>query len=69
MRGVIIKCTGIWYLVRTESGEVVRCRIKGKFRTKEVRSTYPIVVGDIIDAIKENGDSCLKELTYQTKII
>ena len=53
MRGVIIKCTGIRHLVRIDNEKIVKCRIKGKFRTKGVRSTNPIVVGDIVDVSKD----------------
>ena len=45
-RGLVIKSTGSNYEVETSSGEVIVCSIKGKFRTKEIRTTNPISVGD-----------------------
>jgi len=46
MRGLVTKSTGSWYLVQGEDGMRVECRIKGKFRTKGIKTTNPIAVGD-----------------------
>lgn len=46
MVGVVIKSTGSWYKVRTEKGELIKCRLKGKFRMKGIKSTNPVAVGD-----------------------
>ncbi len=49
MTGRVYKSTGSWYSVKTELGEMYKCRIKGKFRIKGIKSTNPIAVGDIVD--------------------
>ncbi|MCP4883236.1 MAG: ribosome small subunit-dependent GTPase A [Flavobacteriales bacterium] len=49
MTGVIIKSTGSWYWVRTEDHKQYQCRIRGKFRTKGIKSTSPLTVGDHVD--------------------
>lgn len=49
MNGIVYKSTGSWYTVKTESGEFLECRIKGKFRMKGIKSTNPIAVGDFVD--------------------
>ena len=54
MIGVVIKTTGKRYNVKTDSGEVVQCRLKGKFRIQGIKSTNPIVVGDKVEVIKES---------------
>ncbi|TJZ59760.1 ribosome small subunit-dependent GTPase A [Sphingobacterium olei] len=46
MRGLVTKSTGSWYQVSGEDGEQYDCRIKGKFRTKDIKTTNPIAVGD-----------------------
>lgn len=46
MRGLVIKSTGSWYQVLGDDGVRYDCRIKGKFRTKCIRTTNPIAVGD-----------------------
>lgn len=55
MQGIIIKSTGTWYHVRTESDEVVNCRIKGKFRLKDYKLTNPVAVGDRVEFELEQG--------------
>ncbi|GGH31189.1 ribosome small subunit-dependent GTPase A [Sphingobacterium alkalisoli] len=46
MRGLVTKSTGSWYQVSAEDGLKYDCRIKGKFRTKDIKTTNPIAVGD-----------------------
>lgn len=57
MVGVVIKSTGSWYVVLDSEGNSIECRIRGKIRLKEVRSTNPVVVGDRVEyeAEGENG--------------
>ncbi|RZJ36487.1 MAG: ribosome small subunit-dependent GTPase A [Flavobacterium sp.] len=56
MTGVVYKSTGSWYNVKSEAGDFIECRIKGKFRIKGIKSTNPIAVGDIVDFETEEGD-------------
>jgi ribosome biogenesis GTPase len=49
MKGLVTKSTGSWYQVQTDEGEIIDCRIKGKFRTKGIVTTNPIAVGDVVD--------------------
>ena len=49
MTGVVIKSTGSWYIVRTDQGDIVECRIRGKFRLSGIKSTNPVTVGDIVE--------------------
>ena len=46
MLGLVIKNTGSQYIVKTDEGLLVDCRIKGNFRLKGIRSTNPVAVGD-----------------------
>ena len=48
MKGLVIKNTGSWYQVRTESGDTFECKIKGNLRLKDIKSTNPIAVGDFV---------------------
>lgn len=45
-KGLVIKSTGSWYVVRTDDGKLIECKIKGNFRLKGIKSTNPIAVGD-----------------------
>lgn len=49
MTGTVYKSTGSWYTVKTNLGATYECRIKGKFRLKDIKSTNPIAVGDVVD--------------------
>lgn len=54
-KGLVIKSTGSWYTVKLEAGEVVECRIRGKFRMEGIRTTNPLAVGDVV-AVEEGSD-------------
>ncbi|ETN95016.1 ribosome biogenesis GTPase [Zhouia amylolytica] len=49
MTGTVYKSTGSWYTVKTSTGEVYECRIKGKFRIQGIKSTNPVAVGDVVE--------------------
>ncbi|NDC30507.1 MAG: ribosome small subunit-dependent GTPase A [Bacteroidetes bacterium] len=59
MQGIVIKSTGSWYMVRKDDGDIVSCRIKGKFRLQGIKHTNPVTVGDVvefeIEPSNENG--------------
>ena len=83
--GVVIRSTGSWYEVRTPTGELISCRIKGKFKIAGIKSTNPIAVGDkvsfvrmkdedtaVIDYIKPRENYIIRKsinLSKQTHII
>ena len=46
MKGLVIKNTGSWYTVLTDDGQLLDCKIKGRFRLQGIRSTNPVAVGD-----------------------
>lgn len=47
-KGLVIKSTGSWYSVLFEQ-KVIQCNIRGKLRLKDIKSTNPVTVGDIVD--------------------
>lgn len=57
MKGVVVKSTGSWYLVKNENNQLIPCRIKGKFRLDGIKHTNPVAVGDYVDfeLEQENG--------------
>lgn len=63
MRGLVIKNTGSWYLVKIEDGREIECKIKGNFRLKGIRSTNPIAVGDHVRiSINNEGTAFIHEI-------
>jgi len=57
MTGTVYKSTGSWYTVKTDDGPVYKCRMKGKFRIKGIKSTNPIAVGDVVDFTVEDKNN------------
>jgi len=57
MKGLVYKSTGSWYDIKLESGELIKSRLKGKFRIQGIKSTNPVAVGDYVDVkIEKKGD-------------
>jgi len=48
-RGKVIKSTGKWYFVELENGNIVNCRIRGRFKLQALKTTNPIAVGDEVE--------------------
>ena len=55
MKGLVIKNTGSWYVVKTDDNQLIDCKIKGNFRLKGIRSTNPVAVGDRV-TIQPNAE-------------
>lgn len=57
MHGLVIKNTGSWYVVKTDDGKEINCKIKGNFRLKGIRTTNPVAVGDTVTILPNNDGS------------
>ena len=66
MKALVIKSTGSWYTVEAKGGLLYECRIKGKFRLDNIKSTNPIVVGDFVE-IKKEEDSWMIIKLFERK--
>ncbi|MDR0427973.1 MAG: ribosome small subunit-dependent GTPase A [Dysgonamonadaceae bacterium] len=55
MKGLVVKNTGSQYRIKTEDNRFVDAKLKGNFRLKDIQSTNPVSVGDIV-GIEENRD-------------
>ena len=70
MKGLVIKNTGSWYIVRTESGAIVNCKIKGNLRLKGFRCTNPVAVGDVVNIdVKPDGTAFIVKIDPRTNYI
>lgn len=54
MKGMITKSTGSWYGVKTDEGDHYQCRVRGKLRLDDIKSTNPLAVGDYVYFDPEN---------------
>lgn len=69
-RGYVTKSTGSWYEIRLDNGEFINARLKGKFRTKGIRTTNPITVGDIVEVLNsEEDEAVITELIPRTNYL
>lgn len=69
--GVVIRNTGSAYIVKTEDGTDVPCRIKGNFRIKGIRTTNPVATGDrvVVSKSADDADYITEILTRKNYII
>ncbi|WP_299762191.1 ribosome small subunit-dependent GTPase A [uncultured Pontibacter sp.] len=80
MKGVVVKSTGSWYLVRDEDGKLHRARLRGKFKIKGLKVSNPLAVGDrvefevettgedtaVIHKIEERENYIIRQSTHKT---
>lgn len=60
---IVYRSTGSWYVLKCEDGSFLEARIKGKFRNKDIKTTNPIAVGDVVSySIKEDGKGWIEEI-------
>lgn len=70
MKGLVVKNTGSWYQVKTDSGELFECKIKGHFRLLDIRSTNPIAVGDWVEFDKNvDGTAMIHTISDRSNYI
>lgn len=62
MQGRVIKSTGSWYHVRLDNGTVLPCRIKGKLRLINRRTTNPVNIGDLVMVDTAEADPVISEV-------
>ncbi|MDR0873387.1 MAG: ribosome small subunit-dependent GTPase A [Prevotellaceae bacterium] len=63
MKGLVIKNTGSWYLLKAEDGTQVEAKIKGNFRMKDIRATNPITVGDrVVFDVNAEGQALISTI-------
>ena len=80
MKGIVVKSTGSWYLVRDAEGKLHRARLRGKFKLKGMKVSNPLAVGDrvefdvettgedtaVIHHIEERENYIIRQSTHKT---
>lgn len=70
IHGLVIKNTGSWYIVKTDDGAEINCKIKGNFRLKGIRTTNPIAVGDNVTILpNSDGTAFITSITERKNYI
>lgn len=70
IHGLVIKNTGSWYIVKTNDGAEINCKIKGNFRLKGIRTTNPIAVGDNVTILpNSDGTAFITSITERKNYI
>lgn len=64
LKGLVIRSTGSWYTVLTDTGETFTCKIKGRFRIQGIKSTNPVAVGDrvLFSPVGEDHTGFIKKI-------
>ena len=52
MKGLILKFTGSFYYVKLEGGEVIKAKLKGSFKIRNIKATNPLAVGDFVEVME-----------------
>ncbi|MES2795486.1 MAG: ribosome small subunit-dependent GTPase A [Bacteroidota bacterium] len=63
--GLVMRSTGSWYEVQTADDELFKCRLKGKFKIKGLKTSNPIAVGDRVvfdNEGEEAGTAVISEI-------
>ena len=61
--GLVLKSTGSWYDVKSDSKGLIKCRLRGKLKLKGIKTTNPIAVGDHVRfTIDEHGEGIISEI-------
>ena len=70
IEGMVLKSTGSWYDVKSESGELFRCRLRGKLKLKGIKTTNPIAVGDQVRfSIDQHEEGIIYEILPRTNYL
>ena len=69
MEGRVIKSTGSWYEVIGADGQHYTCRLQGKLRLEDSRSSNPVAVGDRVALLISDKDASITEVLPRTNHI
>jgi len=64
MKGVVVKSTGSWYLVRDAEGNLHPCRLRGKFKLNDAKVSNPLAVGDRVTFEREASEENTAVITH-----
>jgi ribosome biogenesis GTPase / thiamine phosphate phosphatase len=70
MEGLVIKSTGSWYDVKLENGQIVKARVRGKFKNDDLQVTNPVAVGDKVKLeFEADGNGIISQILPRTNYL
>ena len=64
--GIVYYSTGSNYKVKSED-IFYKCKVKGKFRIKQIKTTNPIAVGDVVFFTIEKSEEKKNRINFSSK--
>lgn len=61
-KGLVLKSTGSFYRIKMQDGRTLSATLRGKLRTKGIRTTNPVAVGDTVLVAQEADAAVIKEI-------
>lgn len=61
-KGLVLKSTGSFYRIKMQDGTTLSATLRGKLRTKGIRTTNPVAVGDTVLVAQEADAAVIKEI-------
>lgn len=61
-KGLVLKSTGSFYRIKMQDGRTLSATLRGKLRTKGIRTTNPVAVGDTVLVAQEADVAVIKEI-------
>ncbi len=70
MEGLVIKSTGSWYDVKVDDDKIIKCRIRGKLKMKDMKVTNPVAVGDKVKLdLESDGNGIIHTILPRTNYL
>ena len=64
MQGIVYKSTGSWYIVKDQQNNFIECKLAGKLRNSESKSTNPVCTGDSVTVKIDNKKTPIIAVSY-----
>ena len=66
----MIKSTGSWYDVKADTGDILKCRVRGKLKMKGMKVTNPVAVGDqVVYELEADGNGIIHTILPRTNYL
>ena len=68
--GTVVRSTGGAYVVRTDTGDYIECKLRGKMRLSKTSTTNPVAVGDsVVFDLQDDGTGTISDVANRRNYI